>query len=124
MTSWRQHRPDHMTESYPDECASTSHAPGETDADAIAHSERAVVVQALTALPTELREVVVLREIHGLSYAQISTVIRAPIGTVMSRLSRARRRLAEPLALVVREQTQRVVDRGSRHISSCPILTR
>jgi RNA polymerase sigma-70 factor (ECF subfamily) len=124
MTSWRQHRTDRMTESYSDERASTSHAPRETDADAISDSERAVVVQALAALPAEFREVFVLREIQGLSYAQISTVTRAPIGTVMSRLSRARRRLAAALASVVREQTQRVPDRGSRHISSWPILAR
>lgn len=41
-------------------------------------------------LPAEFREVIVLREIHELSYREIATVIEAPIGTVMSRLARAR----------------------------------
>ena len=41
-------------------------------------------------LPAEFREVIVLREINDLSYRDIATVIEAPIGTVMSRLARAR----------------------------------
>ncbi len=46
-------------------------------------------------LPAEFREVIVLREINDLSYRDIATVIEAPIGTVMSRLSRARTMLRE-----------------------------
>ena len=64
------------------------------DAAAIARSERARVRRAIDALPSELREVIVLRELEQLSYEEISRVIQVPIGTVMSRLSRARRRLA------------------------------
>lgn len=44
-------------------------------------------------LPAEFREVVVLREINELAYRDIATVIEAPIGTVMSRLARAREML-------------------------------
>jgi RNA polymerase sigma-70 factor (ECF subfamily) len=46
-------------------------------------------------LPAEFREVIVLREINDLSYRDIATVIEAPIGTVMSRLARARKMLRE-----------------------------
>ncbi len=49
----------------------------------------------IEALPAEFREVVVLREIEELSYKEISGVSRVPVGTVMSRLARARRRLAD-----------------------------
>ena len=49
--------------------------------------------QALDALPREFREVIVLRELEGLSYKEISEVTGVPVGTVMSRLSRARKRL-------------------------------
>ena len=53
--------------------------------------------QALTELPLELREVLVLREFEELSYREIADIARVPLGTVMSRLSRARRRLQEVL---------------------------
>ena len=48
-------------------------------------------------LPTELREVIVLRELEGLSYKEIATIAEIPMGTVMSRLSRARKRLRQSL---------------------------
>jgi RNA polymerase sigma-70 factor (ECF subfamily) len=48
---------------------------------------------AIESLPTEYREAVVLREMEGLSYKEISEIADVPIGTVMSRLSRARARL-------------------------------
>jgi RNA polymerase sigma factor (sigma-70 family) len=48
---------------------------------------------ALEQLPADFREVIVLREIEGLSYKEIATVVRVPIGTVMSRLARSRERL-------------------------------
>jgi RNA polymerase sigma-70 factor, ECF subfamily len=49
---------------------------------------------ALDTLPADFREVIVLRDIEGLSYKEIAAVLRVPIGTVMSRLARARDRLA------------------------------
>src|SRR5205085_6238649 len=54
---------------------------------------------AVEALPVEFREVFVLRELEGLSYKEIAGVARIPIGTVMSRLSRARRQLQAAVAL-------------------------
>ena len=51
--------------------------------------------QALDALPAEYREVIVLRELEELSYKEIADIAGIPIGTVMSRLARARRRLQE-----------------------------
>jgi len=56
------------------------------------------VRQALDELPAEFREVMVLREIEGLSYKEIADVAGIPIGTVMSRLARARQRLQERIA--------------------------
>lgn len=58
-------------------------------------SER--VKAAVDALPADLREVIVLRELSEMSYREISEVVGVPIGTVMSRLSRARNRLADAL---------------------------
>jgi RNA polymerase sigma factor (sigma-70 family) len=53
----------------------------------------AVIDGLLERLPPEFREVLVLRELEGLSYKEIAEVARIPIGTVMSRLARARRLL-------------------------------
>ncbi|HWW85293.1 MAG TPA: sigma-70 family RNA polymerase sigma factor [Vicinamibacterales bacterium] len=52
-----------------------------------------VVRRAIEELPVDFREVIILRELEGLSYKDISTVVGIPIGTVMSRLSRGRERL-------------------------------
>jgi RNA polymerase sigma-70 factor (ECF subfamily) len=53
--------------------------------------------RAVAALPPEFREVVILREVQDLSYKEIAAVIDAPIGTVMSRLARARKLLQTSL---------------------------
>lgn len=53
--------------------------------------------QALEKLPVELREALVLRELEGLSYKEIADIADIPIGTVMSRLARARKRLQQCL---------------------------
>jgi len=56
------------------------------------------VRQAIEELPAEFREVIVLRELEGLSYKQISNVTEIPVGTVMSRLARGRKRLEQRLS--------------------------
>ena len=56
--------------------------------------DRRKLGRMLAGLPVELREVLLLREMEELSYKEIAAVTDAPIGTVMSRLSRARRVLA------------------------------
>ena len=53
---------------------------------------------ALRALSPPLREVIVLREFEDLDYAQIARIVAVPVGTVMSRLSRAREKLRNALA--------------------------
>ncbi len=58
--------------------------------EAIATDRARSFDEVLEQLPEEFREVLVLREMEGLSYKEIATVTAAPIGTVMSRLARAR----------------------------------
>ena len=72
--------------------------------DILSSEEDAVMVrQALERLPSEAREVLILREYEELSYQEIAQVLGCPIGTVMSRLARARGRLRTVLLpLVVR----------------------
>jgi RNA polymerase sigma factor (sigma-70 family) len=56
------------------------------------------VRRAVETLPVDFREVIVLRELEGLSYKEIAAIVGVPLGTVMSRLSRARERLLAVLA--------------------------
>jgi RNA polymerase sigma-70 factor (ECF subfamily) len=65
----------------------------------------ALVRGALEQLPVDFREVIVLREIEGLSYKEIALVVGVPIGTVMSRLARARDRLLTLLKLASPRET-------------------
>jgi len=62
--------------------------------------------QAMNQLPVRLREVLMLRELEGLSYKEIAEVVGVPIGTVMSTLFRARERLRHAASDLVRRQAQ------------------
>jgi RNA polymerase sigma-70 factor, ECF subfamily len=64
---------------------------------AIRHGEQERVRTAMEELPPQLREIIVLRELEGLSYQEIAAVAEIPIGTVMSRLSRGRQQLQRQL---------------------------
>jgi len=64
---------------------------------ALAGDRRRHVAAALAALPAEAREILVLREVEDCSYKHIAAVLDLPIGTVMSRLARAREKLAVEL---------------------------
>jgi RNA polymerase sigma factor (sigma-70 family) len=61
----------------------------------IRRSEQERVRAVISKLPEAMREILVLRELEDLSYRQIAEIIDAPIGTVMSRLARARREFGE-----------------------------
>lgn len=60
------------------------------EASAIRSADARSLARALAELPLQYREVIVLRELEEMSYREIASVVGIPIGTVMSRLSRAR----------------------------------
>ncbi|MEA3071644.1 MAG: hypothetical protein QOD29_3090 [Alphaproteobacteria bacterium] len=66
--------------------------------DLVAKAEEAHLRAQIEKLPPEFREVLVLRDIQGLEYREIAKITSVPVGTVMSRLARARRRLISALA--------------------------
>ena len=68
-----------------------------TSVDGSATAEQ--IGEALENLPAMYREAFVLRELEGLSYKEIASITEVPIGTVMSRLARARKQLRERLDL-------------------------
>lgn len=65
--------------------------------------DRALIQRAVDSLPTEYREVIVLREIEEFSYKEIASIMNVPTGTVMSRLARARSILQKKLSSAFRQ---------------------
>ena len=78
----------------PDDAASAVETP---EAALIARADEARLEAAIAALPTVFRETLVLRDVQGLDYREIATITGVPIGTVMSRLARARGRVIATL---------------------------
>jgi RNA polymerase sigma-70 factor (ECF subfamily) len=95
--SLRRKRRDDLAVEFDDELHSEAGDVAPADAAALRAAARESLEEALRRLPEEFREVIVLRELRGLSYKEISEVAGVPIGTVMSRLSRARQRLQHAL---------------------------
>ena len=79
-----------------DDADQESEAPG-PEALAARELDRRALNEAIAALPVHFREALVLRELEDLSYKEIARIAGVPIGTVMSRLARARRLLAESM---------------------------
>ena len=69
----------------------------EPEARLLHGADRQLLRDAIDSLPVEFREAFVLREIEGLSYKEIADVADVPLGTVMSRLARARHHLQQRL---------------------------
>jgi RNA polymerase sigma-70 factor (ECF subfamily) len=72
-------------------------APPNVEATMVRNVESRMLREALEELPVGFREVLVLRELEGLSYKEIAELVGIPIGTVMSSLARGRERLREAL---------------------------
>ena len=71
--------------------------PDDPETALIARSDELRLQAAIEALPAVFRETLVLRDVQGLGYREIAEITGVPIGTVMSRLARARDRLIETL---------------------------
>ena len=89
----------------------------ETPESLLIRSDEQDALRALiAALPVQYREVLVLREIDQLSYREIAAAIDAPTGTVMSRLARARERLAAAWRGAARGRKRRMSDCGDARL--------
>jgi RNA polymerase sigma factor (sigma-70 family) len=75
----------------------TAAADNNPEAALIARADEAKLEAAIASLPAVFRDTMVLRDVQGLDYREIATITDVPIGTVMSRLARARRRVIEML---------------------------
>ena len=107
-THLRKSRREPGIEEFSDESHGTSEALAETKAGEWLEAKSEALHEALERLPAEFREVIVLHEIEGLPYREIAMVADIPIGTVMSRLARARRKLQ----IELREPTPKETSHG------------
>jgi RNA polymerase sigma-70 factor, ECF subfamily len=88
-----EHRDGHMEAYEPDIHNSTDRAMATPESEFDRLEQWRAVNDALGHLPIGMRETMVLRELHDLSYKEIAAIQHIPVGTVMSRLSRGRRML-------------------------------
>jgi RNA polymerase sigma-70 factor (ECF subfamily) len=96
--SWaRKNRPAELSDEFDEAVHTQDIGIQNQEAKLISQAEGDRVRKALEALPLMFREVLVLREIEGLSYKEIADVTGVPMGTVMSSLSRARQKLRDQL---------------------------
>ncbi|AME25626.1 MULTISPECIES: RNA polymerase sigma factor [Burkholderiaceae] len=106
FTEWRKHHHQADSTPYDDSLQVDEQLPGWSDESgddpekmAVRQDETDLVHRALAMLPVEFREVIVLRELEDMSYKDVAQVAGIPIGTVMSRLSRARRLLCSAVRI-------------------------
>jgi RNA polymerase sigma-70 factor (ECF subfamily) len=94
----RKNRPPGITVEIDDEALAIEDVSANVGALESGLADTEAVRHAIEALPVEFREVIILREMEGLSYKEIADLAGVPIGTVMSRLARARKQLQQRLA--------------------------
>ncbi len=99
----RRRKPEEKVE-FDEQKHSPESAVATQESSLIEDADRESLKQALEELPVEFREAMVLREMEGLSYREIADLTEVPVGTVMSRLSRARQQLRERLAPPLRKE--------------------
>jgi RNA polymerase sigma-70 factor, ECF subfamily len=94
----RKNRPPGITVEIDDEALAIEDVSANVGALESGLADTEAVRHAIEALPVEFREIIILREMEGLSYKEIADLAGVPIGTVMSRLARARKQLQQRLA--------------------------
>jgi RNA polymerase sigma factor (sigma-70 family) len=93
--TWLQQNRSHEFAPLDDETQQVESDEPSPEASLISSADSKLLARALEELPMEFREAIVLRELEGLSYKEIADLIDIPLGTVMSRLARARKRLQQ-----------------------------
>jgi RNA polymerase sigma-70 factor, ECF subfamily len=94
----RKNRPPENTVEINDEALAVEDVLANPEAGNSPFADAGAVRRAIAELPVEFREIIILREMEGFSYKEIAALAEVPIGTVMSRLARARKLLQTSLA--------------------------
>jgi RNA polymerase sigma-70 factor (ECF subfamily) len=98
----KRNRKSELTAVFDEELHSQDAA--EQAGSSLAGADQEMVRKSIEELPVEFREVTILRELEGMSYKEIAEITGAPIGTVMSRLARARKQLQTVLTERLRHE--------------------
>jgi RNA polymerase sigma-70 factor (ECF subfamily) len=92
-SGWRRHRFEALTDPFDDEQHLSVWPASDPETLLLQTDDATLIARALRSVPDSFHQLLVLRELEGLSYRELADVIGIPIGTVMSRLSRAREAL-------------------------------
>ena len=95
--AWRRHGDQAPTDSFDEEQHNSARPRSDPETLLLQADDATLIARALSRLPDHFHQVLVLRELEGLSYQELSDVLGIPMGTVMSRLSRAREALRRAL---------------------------
>ncbi|HTL57322.1 MAG TPA: sigma-70 family RNA polymerase sigma factor [Candidatus Limnocylindrales bacterium] len=106
-TWWRKNRPTQQMVEIDDETLDMEDPSAIAEAVNPQFADADAVRRAIAGLPVEFREIVILREMEGFSYKEIAELAEVPIGTVMSRLARARKLLQQTLTATFNPGSQR-----------------
>jgi RNA polymerase sigma-70 factor (ECF subfamily) len=90
---WRRHGWQSTTDSFDEEQHSSARPQSDPETLLLQTDDATLISRALSSLPDHFHQLLVLRELEGLSYREMADVTGVPIGTVMSRLSRGREAL-------------------------------
>lgn len=93
--TWRRRQNNKLADVAFDETAHGSDPSVTAEAGLVEDARMAPLRTCIESLPLEYREIIIMRELEELSYREIAGIASVPIGTVMSRLARARKRLEE-----------------------------
>ena len=100
----QQHRAHDMTTVFDEEVHTAESDISDPATLVLRSDDNRLLRQSLEELPVEFREVVALRDLEGFSYKEIAVIANIPVGTVMSRLARARERLKQSLCNRLKEK--------------------
>ena len=100
----KQNRVQELHDSFDEDMHSEADSSGDPQSLMLQNANKELLNRGIEALPLEFREILIMRELEDLSYKEIATVAGIPIGTVMSRLARARNMLRASLKQIMQEK--------------------
>lgn len=104
---FEKNRPAELAEEFDEKIHTADTENADAEAALLKSADSRMLGEALDKLPVNFREVIVMRELEGMSYKEIAEVTGVPMGTVMSGLARARAQLRERLLLARAKGEQR-----------------